>query len=94
MEKFKNVLQVVNGLVVSKNVLGDKVEQKQSRAIKSDLVVGFTNALIEVGFEVMYDDKGLPVAVLDNGLIIGFDFIIRGLDTELSITPAPKVKKA
>ena len=60
------------------------MEQKQSRAIKSQLVEGFTEQLSKAGAEIMYDNKGLPVAVLDNGLVIGFDFIVRGLDTELS----------
>jgi len=39
----------------------------------------------------MYD-KDSPVAVLDNGLIIGFDFIIKSLDTELSVSPTAKPK--
>jgi len=37
-----------------------------------------------------------PVMVFDNGLIVGFDFNIKALNTDLSILPVakPKVKKA
>ena len=43
--------------------------------------------------EIMYD-KDAPVLSFDNGLVIGFDFIVKGLDAELSIAPQPKPKKA
>ena len=72
----------MDGLTIVTNAKGDKVEQKQSRAIKSQLVKGFIDALND--YEIMWDNKGLPVVVLDNGLVIGFDFVVRRLDTELS----------
>lgn len=90
---MENTIKALNGLVITKNTNGDKVEQKQSRAIKNELVVGLTNLFKGLDFEIMYD-KDSPVVVLDNGLIIGFDFVVKGLDTELSIAPQPKVKKA
>lgn len=86
-------LQVLNGLAVVTNKLGNKVEQKQSRAIKADLTDAFVAFAKSLNIEVMYD-KDLPVLSLDNGLVIGFDFTIKALDTELSIAPQPKVKKA
>jgi hypothetical protein len=84
-----------NGLTLLTNKLGDKVEQKQSRAIKAD----FTDLLITYAksqnIEIMYDNDS-PVMVFDNGLIVGFDFTIKALNTDLSILPVakPKVKKA
>lgn len=86
-----NTFLELNGLVITTNKVGNKVEQKQSRAIKNELMVALTKEIASLGFEIMYD-KESPVAVLDNGLIIGFDFIIKGLDTELSVAPSPKTK--
>ena len=80
---INNFFAQVDGLTIVTNIKGDKVEQKQSRAIKSQLVEGFIEQFKDK-HEVMYDNKGLPVIVLDNGLVIGFDFIVRRLDTELS----------
>ena len=79
---INNLFAQVDGLTIVTNAKGDKVEQKQSRAIKSMLVNGFVEALKD--YEIMWDNKGLPVVVLDNGLVIGFDFVVRKLDTELS----------
>lgn len=87
-----NTFLALNGLVITSNKAGDKVEQKQSRAIKNELMVALTKEIASLGFEIMYD-KDSPVAVLDNGLIIGFDFIIKGLDTDLSASPKPKAPK-
>lgn len=86
-----NTFLELNGLVITTNKVGNKVEQKQSRAIKNELMVALTKEIASLGFEIMYD-KESPVAVLDNGLVIGFDFIIKGLDTELSVAPSPKTK--
>lgn len=86
-----NIFLELNGLVITTNKAGDKVEQKQSRAIKNELMVALTKQIASLGFEIMYDKEN-PVAVLDNGLVIGFDFIIKGLDTELSVAPSPKTK--
>lgn len=80
---INNLFAQVDSLTIVTNAKGDKVEQKQSRAIKSQLVQEFLD-LVTDAFEVMWDNKGLPVIVLDNGLIIGFDFVVRKLDTELS----------
>lgn len=88
---MNSLLRAVNGLVVVSNAKGDKVEQKQARAIKSDLVDGFIKQLVSDGFEVMYDEKNSPVVALDNGLIIGFDFVVKKLDAMLF---AEKVEKA
>ena len=90
---MENTLMTLNGLTIQTNKLGNKVEQKQSRAIKADLTDAFVAFAKSHNIEVMYD-KDLPVLSLDNGLVIGFDFIVKALDTELSIAPQPKVKKA
>ena len=66
------------------------MEQKQSRAIKSQLVDGLVEQL-KADFEIMYDLNNSPVVVLDNGLVIGFDFVIRKLDTVL--LPEPRIKE-
>jgi len=84
------LLQHINDLTVVTNAKGDKVEQKQARAIKSELMSDFADFFSM--YEIMYDNKGLPVIVLDNGLIIGFDFIVRKLDTELT-SEKPKTAK-
>lgn len=73
----------LNGLVVAKNAKGDRVEQKQARAIKSDLMDGFAKQFTEAGLEVMYDEKNSPVIVFDNGLVVGFDFVVKKLDAQL-----------
>ena len=90
---MENTLYTLNGLTITTNKLGNKVEQKQSRAIKADLTDAFVAFAKSHNIEIMYD-KDLPVLSLDNGLVIGFDFTIKALDTELSIAPQPKVKKA
>lgn len=88
-----NTLQVLNGLTIATNKLGNKVEQKQSRAIKAELTDAFVAFAKSLNIEIMYD-KDLPVLSFDNGLVIGFDFSVKALDTELSIAPQPKPKKA
>lgn len=90
---MENTLYELNGLTIQTNKLGNKVEQKQSRAIKADLTDAFITFAKSHNIEIMYD-KDLPVLSLDNGLVIGFDFIVKALDTELSIAPQPKPKKA
>ena len=87
---MEKLFQNINDLVVVTNTKGDKVEQKLSRAIKNELMSDFADFFNM--YEVMYDNKGLPVIVLDNGLMIGFDFIVRKLDTELSTQPPKGVK--
>ena len=88
-----NLLQELNGLTITTNKLGNKVEQKQSRAIKSELMDAFVSFAKSHNIEIMYD-KDAPVLSFDNGLVIGFDFIVKGLDAELTIAPQPKPKKA
>jgi hypothetical protein len=88
-----NLLQELNGLTITTNKLGNKVEQKQSRAIKADLMDAFVSFAKSHNIEIMYD-KDAPVLSFDNGLVIGFDFIVKGLDAELTIAPQPKPKKA
>lgn len=90
---MENTLRTLNGLTIATNKLGTKVEQKQSRAIKTELTDAFVAFAKSLNIEIMYD-KDAPVLSLDNGLVIGFDFAIKALDTELSIAPQPKVKKA
>lgn len=90
---MENTLKTLNGLTITTNKLGNKVEQKQSRAIKTELTDAFIALAKSHNIEIMYD-KDLPVLSLDNGLVIGFDFTVKALDTELTIAPQPKVKKA
>ena len=90
---MENTLFTLNGLTIQTNKLGNKVEQKQSRAIKAELTDAFVAFAKSHNIEIMYD-KDAPVLSLDNGLVIGFDFVVKALDTELSIAPQPKVKKA
>jgi hypothetical protein len=90
---MENTLKVLNGLGITSNKAGDKVEQKQSRAIKSELINAFIDLAKSHDIEIMYDKEN-PVLAFDNGLVIGFDFTIKALNTELSIAPAPKPKKA
>ena len=78
-------LQSVSSLTLKTNENKDKVNQTQARAIKTDL----SNAMVELSkslpdTEIMYNSKGLPVITFSNGLILGFDFIVHKLDTELS----------
>ena len=84
-------LQSVSSLTLQTNENKDKVNQTQARAIKTDL----SNAMVEVAkslpdTEIMYNSKGLPVITFSNGLILGFDFIVHKLDTELTDTKASK----
>ena len=90
---MKKLLNELNVLGITTNEQGDKVEQKQSRAIKSHLIDGVIADLKDT-FEIMYDESNNPVIVLDNGLIIGFDFTVKKLDSKLSAEPTPKTKKA
>ena len=90
---MENTLKVLNGLTIATNKVGNKVEQKQSRAIKTDLMDAFVSLAKSHNIEIMYD-KDAPVLSFDNGLVVGFDFIVKGLDAELSIAPQPKPKKA
>ena len=90
---MENTLKVLNGLTIATNKLGNKVEQKQSRAIKTDLMDAFVSLAKSHNIEIMYD-KDAPVLSFDNGLVIGFDFNVKALDTELTIAPQPKPKKA
>ena len=84
-------LQSVSSLTLQTNENKDKVNQTQARAIKTDL----SNAMLEVAkslpdTEIMYNAKGLPVITFSNGLILGFDFIVHKLDTELTTSKASK----
>ena len=86
-----NTLKAVSSLTLNTNENKDKVNQTQARAIKSDL----SNAMVELSktlpdTEIMYNNKGLPVITFSNGLILGFDFIVHKLDTELTDTKASK----
>jgi len=84
-----------NAITLTTNKLGDKVEQKQSRAIKTELVDLLITYAKSQNIEIMYAGDS-PVMVFDNGLIVGFDFNIKALNTDLSVLPVakPKVKKA
>ena len=90
---MKKLLSALNALGIKTNEAGDKVEQKQSRAIKSHLIDGVIAELRDT-YEIMYDEANNPVIVLDNGLIIGFDFAVKKLDSKLTATPTPKTKSA
>ena len=77
-------LQNVSLITLQTNENKDKVNQTQARAIKADL----SSAMVELSktiadTEIMYNSKGLPVITFSNGLILGFDFIVHKLDTEL-----------
>ena len=82
-----------NDIVIKTNDKGDKVNQTQARAIKTDLIKDFIKDFSEkvAGVEVMYDNKGKKVITLANGRIFSVDFKIHGLTTELSVD---KPKKA
>ena len=80
-------LKEVSLITLKTNENKDKVNQTQARAIKNDL----SNAMVEVAkslpdTEIMFNSKGLPVITFSNGLILGFDFIVHKLDTELTDT--------
>lgn len=88
---MENILYTINGLGIATNKVGDKVEQKQSRAIKSSLTDAFIAFAKSHNIEIMYD-KDLPVLSFDNGLVIGFDFNVKALSTELTDFPVLKPK--
>ena len=82
-----------NAIVIKTNEKGDKVNQTQARAIKSDLIRDFIkdfSSQVE-GVEIMYDTKGKQVLTLANGLIFSVDFTIHALTSELT---SEKPKKA
>ena len=84
-------LQNVSLITLQTNENKDKVNQTQARAIKTDL----SQAMVELSktiadTEIMYNNKGLPVITFSNGLILGFDFIVHKLDTELTDSKASK----
>ena len=86
-----NTLKNVSLITLQTNENKDKVNQTQARAIKTDL----SNAMVELSktlpdTEIMYNAKGLPVITFSNGLILGFDFIVHKLDTELTTSKASK----
>jgi hypothetical protein len=80
-----------NGITLTTNKVGDKVEQKQSRAIKTELVDLLITYAKSQNIEIMYAGES-PVMVFDNGLIVGFDFNIKALNTDLSVLPVAKPK--
>ena len=92
---MENTLKVLNGVSIATNKLGDKVEQKQGRAIKAELIDAFVNYAKSNDLEIMYENES-PVIAFDNGLIVGFDFNVKALNTDLSVLPVakPKPKKA
>ena len=88
--------KMIDRLVINTNKQGNKVQQTQARAIKEDLTTAFidnfTNAI--EGAELLYTPKGTPALSLPNGLIIGVEFTVHRLDTELSVhKPAKPTKK-
>jgi hypothetical protein len=87
------IMRALNAVGITSNKTGDKLEQKQSRAIKNELSVAFLNFAKALDLEVMYENDS-PVIVFDNGLIVGFDFVVKPLNLELNIAPQPKPKKA
>lgn len=82
-----------NAITLLTNKVGDKVEQKQSRAIKTELTDLLTTYAKTQNIEIMYAGDS-PVMVFDNGLIVGFDFSVKALNTDLSVLPVAKPKKA
>ena len=88
--------KMIDRLVINTNKAGNKVQQTQARAIKEDLteafIDNFTNSV--EGAELLYTPKGTPALSLPNGLIIGVEFTVHRLDTELSIhKPLKPTKK-
>ena len=92
---INNLFAQVDSLTIVTNAKGDKVEQKQSRAIKAEFVDLLITYAKSQNIEIMYAGDS-PVMVFDNGLIVGFDFNVKALNTDLSVLPVakPKVKKA
>ena len=90
MKNYNNI----DKLVINTNKLGNKVQQTQARAIKEDLTEAFLDDFTQVieGSEVLYTAKGTPAITLPNGLIIGVEFTVHRLDTELT-TYKPLTKK-
>lgn len=77
-------LQNISELVLQTNENKDKVNQVQARGIKEELkasMVELSKTIADT--EIMYNSKGLPVITFSNGIILGFDFIVHKLDTEL-----------
>ena len=89
---MNSLLHAINGRAITLTAKKDRVEQKTARALKSELLDGFI-AQLSQDFEIMYDDKNGPVVVLDNGLVIGFDFVIKKLDAVLFPEPQTKEPK-
>jgi len=85
---------MIDKLVIKTNAKGDKVQQTQARAIKEDLTEAFISDFTQniEGAELLYTPKGTPALSLPNGLIIGVEFTVHKLDTELS-THKPLTKK-
>ena len=83
-----------NDLVINTNKQGNKVQQTQARAIKEDLTEAFIDDFTQnvEGAELLYTAKGTPALSLPNGLIIGVEFTVHRLDTELT-TYKPQPKK-
>ena len=77
---------MIDKLVINTNANGDKVQQTQARAIKEDLTEAFINDFTQniEGAELLYTPKGTPALSFPNGLIIGVEFTVHKLDTELS----------
>ena len=84
-----------NDIVIKTNERGDKVNQTQARAIKTDLTRDFIKDFSAkvAGVEVMYDSKGKQVITFANGLIFSVDFTIHALTTELTVDKPTKVAK-
>ena len=84
----------IDKLVINTNKLGNKVQQTQARAIKEDLTSDYLDNFVDsvAGAEVLYTPKGTPAISLPNGLIIGVEFTVHRLDTELT-TYKPEPKK-
>ena len=77
-------LQNISELVLQTNTNKDKVNQVQARGIKEELKASMVEVAKQLpDTEIMYNAKGLPVITFSNGLILGFDFIVHKLDTEL-----------
>jgi len=83
-----------NDIVIKTNEKGDKVNQTQARAIKTDLTRDFIKDFASnvAGVEIMYDSKGKQVITLANGLIFSVDFTIHALTTELSVDKPKNAK--
>ena len=84
-------LQNISELVLQTNANKDKVNQVQARGIKEELkasMVELSKSIADT--EIMYNSKGLPVITFSNGIILGFDFVVHKLDTELTDSKASK----